>query len=412
VEQAGIWVLEIVRHVNLGQDLVRPTTQRLSGHRTITAYFNSNPDKALLGKATQRLMQTEGAGAPRSYTVVGSEWIASSVPPPRAEPGDSEAPRPIDPTLEANLADLKGQVVLLAAVQEGLLVRLARLESKIRQGGVRSRPTDELSEPALEGSPDSLPPDNLDGVEGAEAGSSPGNAEPWDASAAEMVPEAADHPPVESAPESAAAGATPATPAPAHSPNVVAPSEAAPGASSPGAAPPSAPGLVAEKPAEERREVALPPGSELGRCIALLLGGNVSAEDAPAFPVNRVTKDCYAAPIQDESARTVGLILLDLKATVFLGGTLMMVPKSELDQQIVAASPGEDSIAAAAEICNALAGAINGFEQQSVHIGPLEKFDFKSCSWVTDPVDRRDLLDSFGGRTAILSRRLHQAPIG
>jgi hypothetical protein len=413
VEEAGQWVLEVVRHVNLGQDLVRPTTQRLSGNRTITAYFNSNPERALLGKATQRLMQSESLGGSRSFTVVGNEWIATSIPPGPPDAGDNGSPGAIEPTVEGRLGDLKGQVLLLAAVQEGLLVRLARLETKLLHGGVPPRDSDQLSEPAYAGSPSSLDSDQLDaGAPRVSAGARRGS-EPRTTAEAETPAHTRSELSPDSGRDAGAAGGSPPGPPPSAAPAAVPPSAGAPGGSASGAAVPMTSAATAEaKPAEERRELSLPPSPELGRCIALLLGGNTTAEDAPPFPVNRVTKDCYAAPIQDEAGRTVGLILLDLRATVFLGGTLMMLPASELDQQLAACSPGEDSIAAAAEICNALAGAINGLEAQRVHVGAMEKFDFKSSSWVTDPVHRRDLLDNFGGRTVVLSRRLHQPPIG
>src|SRR5690349_22286468 len=89
---AGKWVLEVVRHVNVGQDLIRPTLQRFTGHRAIASYFKSNPDKALLGKATQRLLQLEFAGETKSFNVEGSEWIQNSILPPRGGALDSLVP--------------------------------------------------------------------------------------------------------------------------------------------------------------------------------------------------------------------------------------------------------------------------------------------------------------------------------
>ena len=153
--------------------------------------------------------------------------------------------------------------------------------------------------------------------------------------------------------------------------------------------------------------LALPSVGELAKCVALLIGGDVSArEAADEFPVNRTTRDCYAAALLDDNEQTVGMILMDLKAAVYLGGTLMMLPKSELESQLRAHTPGEDSIAASAEICNALAGAINGAQDQHVRVGALGKFEFKSWSWAAQPAERRDLEDSFGGRTVVLARPL------
>jgi hypothetical protein len=154
-----------------------------------------------------------------------------------------------------------------------------------------------------------------------------------------------------------------------------------------------------------RSLLTLPPIHELAKCVALLIGGDVSAkEGVPPLGVNRTTTNCYAAPILDDSDQCVGMILMDLKATVYLGGTLMMLPRSELDQQLRSFTPGEDSIAASAEICNALSGAINGFQNQHVRVGGLEKFELEGWRWATKPADRRDLEDSFGGRTALFTR--------
>jgi hypothetical protein len=158
--------------------------------------------------------------------------------------------------------------------------------------------------------------------------------------------------------------------------------------------------------------LTLPPIPELTKCVALLIGGDVTAKEADApLALNRTTRDCYVAGVLDDSDRVVGMILMDLKATVFLGGTLMMLPRGEIEQQLKALTPGEDSIAASAEICNALSGALNGSQEQHVRIGSLQKFEFKAWSWVSEPYERRDLEDSFGGRTVVMSRA-SQVPIG
>ena len=371
---AGKWVLEVVRHVNVGQDLIRPTMQRLTGHRAIASYFKNNPDKAALGKATHRLLQTEFGGETRSFNLEGSEWIANSTPPPRGGVLDSLVPGAELPTLEMDVSDLKAQVVVLTAVQEGLLTRLARLEARIAKGwvdGGASSTSNEAVRPA-KAHPKPAPPPPRESAPEFEEESPP---EPSDEEAELAAPESFDDNP----------GSEPL--------------------SAPEPAPPAAP--PPEAPAQTRLLLALPSVNELAKCVVLLIGGDVSAREATVeLPVNRTTRDCYAAALLDDSEQTVGVILMDLKAAVYLGGTLMMLPKSELESQLRALTPGEDSIAASAEICNALAGAINGAQDQHVRVGALGKFDFKSWSWVAQPADRRDLEDSFGGRTAVLSRPL------
>jgi hypothetical protein len=375
LQQAGKWVMEVVRHVNVGHDLIRPTTQRLTGQRAIATYFKNNPDKALLAKATQRLMQSELGTEPRSYNVEGGEWIANSSPPPRQEALDSYRAPPDPPTLETEVAELKAQVVMLTAVQEGLLHRLARLETKFAEGSFVAAPV------ARPGRVDQPLPEADAELEDS------GSASAWDEGGSDE-PDADGSAPV-------------ASNAPIGEPA----SEPAIGAGAP--APDSAPEAPPEQPgAPQRLLLTLPPIPDLAKCISLLVGGDMSAKEAEPLAVNRTIRDCYASAVLDDNDQTVGLILMDLRATVYLGGTLMMLPKSELEQQLKAVSPGEDSIAASAEICNALSGAINGAQDQHVRVGRLEKFEFKNWSWVTEPADRRDLEDSFGGRTVVFSRPL------
>lgn len=378
---AGKWVLEVVRHVSLGKDLIRPTTQRLVGQRAIASYFKSNPDKATLGKATLRLIQVEALDEWRSYTAEGSDWVANSTP-PRGNDSGSYGP-PSRPVLEALVTELEARVVVLSAMQEGLLARLARVEAKlargtfsedVRGGGARA----ELRPGSSEALDEAAPMDAAGYEHGADAPYSLGAEGDFEAAAAG-----------ERADESSAADES---------------------WDRGGEAPPSEP--VFERPPPPppppppaRVQLALPPVSELAKCVMLLVGGDVSVKTAEVpSSVNRTTRDCYAASILDDSDQTVGMILMDLRAAAFLGGTLMMLPRAEIEQQLLAFSPGEDSIAAAAEICNALAGAINGSQDQHVRIGRLEKFEFKTWSWVTNAAERRDMEDNFGGRTVLFSR--------
>ena len=96
---------------------------------------------------------------------------------------------------------------------------------------------------------------------------------------------------------------------------------------------------------------------------------------------------------------------MDLRATVFLGGTLMMQPRDQLEQQFAAAKPEQDSIAASAEICNALSGAVNAAQSRyHVRTSGLSAFALDQYDWAPTPAARRDLQDSFGGLTTVLSR--------
>lgn len=354
-------MLEVVRHVNIGHDLVRPTTECLTGNRMISTYFKSNPDQEALGRGALKLMQMASTDGPRSYSAVGAEWVSGSLP-----PGGPDAQDEDGPNLQTQLDALNMRVTALVALQEGLLVRLARLETRIAEGGVSdngTRRTGVHQPPAREAAPVRERP----------------------------------APPSEAAPAFKAAAASPPEPE----------AEADSAAAEPAADEP-APMRASREPVDQRArpkvELELPPVAELSKCISLLVGNGVSVEAAEELAVGPELEHCYAALIEDESGEALGLILMDLRATVFLGGSLMMQPSEQLEQQFAAASPEQDSIAASAEICNALSSAINAAQERyHVRTCPLEKLDLARHPWATEVATRRDLGDSFGGRVAVLS---------
>ena len=385
--------------MNVGQDVIRPTTERLTGHRVIASYFDSNPDKEPLGRATLRLIQTEPSASARSYSAVGSEWIINSTPPPRPEAEHDERARAAAPTLETQLGALKAQVVLLTAVQEGLLVRLARLEAKFGADGERSGGDRRTGERRRSGGA------SFEAAEQFEDSSRAGRREraPEERQDADAEPrEEGRAQPQRAAARGEPVGAEPATSEPDEenlSEDEPA-SEAEPGSDSTDA--------IADEPEEAlpTPDLVLPPVVDLARCMALLIGGDVSAVEAEPFAITRATKDCYCSAILNDADEVVGMILMDLRATVFLGGTLMMLPRGELEQQLKRVSPGEDSVAASAEVCNALSGSMNDAQNTHIRTGALEKFEHRAWDWIANPAERRDLQDSFGGRTVVFSRRL------
>jgi hypothetical protein len=83
----------------------------------------------------------------------------------------------------------------------------------------------------------------------------------------------------------------------------------------------------------------------------------------------------------------------------------MMQPAEQLEQQFASAAPEPDSIAASAEICNALCAAVNAAQSRyHVRATPLARLDTARYDWLDAVVTRRDLKDSFGGHTTLLAR--------
>lgn len=347
-------MLEVVRHVNIGNDLVRPTTECLSGNRLITSYFKSNPDHEPLGRMALKLMQSPG-GDGRSYSAVGTEWVSGSLFPGRsdADGGGRERAQQV----EAQLTALRQRVKTLVRLQEQLLLRLARLELRAREADA--------------GGPAPAP---ADGAEAAYAVTPSAGAEAAVRAVAVEVAPNIRHAPL---PDPAAPGPSPRL---SQSP------------------------IALDARARPLAALELPVVGELCKCISLLVGSGLMVDEGEPLPGSAL-ESAFAASIETDSGEQVGLIVMDLRATVFLGGSLMMQPAEQLEQQFASASPEPDSIAASAEICNALSSAINAAQSRyHVRATALVALEPARYDWLVDVVSRRDLKDSFGGHTALLAR--------
>jgi hypothetical protein len=113
----------------------------------------------------------------------------------------------------------------------------------------------------------------------------------------------------------------------------------------------------------------------------------------------------YASALRDEKGEIGAAVVFDLRATVFLGGTLMMTPEPDLQAQITARTPAEDSFEASLEVCHALANAINKVaDNPRLQAEKLALLELDALPWVDEALARVDLTDSLDGRTVVLAR--------
>lgn len=166
---------------------------------------------------------------------------------------------------------------------------------------------------------------------------------------------------------------------------------------------------VQEEPADpeaaELPKLRLPRAQEFIRCIEQLIGSDVTArESASPLDVTGGGK-FYVSQLIDDSDRLVGGIIMDLQATVFLGGTLLMVPEAELNSQVRSRAPSEDSVAASSEVCNALSGSLNNVPDNAhVRTKYLEVLNLAELPWLKKPRVQMTLEDSFGGQVLVVCR--------
>jgi hypothetical protein len=164
--------------------------------------------------------------------------------------------------------------------------------------------------------------------------------------------------------------------------------------------------IAVEAPTTDFQPFELPPADDLIRCIEQLIGSDVSAQELPNPVRVPEPKDGYfIAMLIDDKDVEVGAICLDLKATVFLGGTLLMVPESELTSQVRAKKASEDSIAASNEVCNALSASVNNVPgNPHVRTTFLALLTAETGPWLQSARAQLGLTDTLGGKVVVVAR--------
>lgn len=346
LHRQGQWTLEVVRQVAVDRSVYRPQTQQIEGPDFILKYLERNAQFRGLANSAGLLLRTPFGENNKSFDAVNGEWVPSVL-----------APSYLDQLKrrQRNNALEKQRVQLLSVQTECLRLRhshaqlLRRVEDLERMlaGGAQVSPA-HLANPA----------------------SRAADAQPAEAHAS--APQAP-------ALESAAA--------------VVAPAE-------------SASEVSAKEEAEPRAftPIKLPPSSDFIRCIEQLIGGDVTAKEVTE-PLDVSQASHWLSTIVDEHDNEVGAVIMNIQATVSLGGTLLMIPEDELKAQVASMKPSEDSLAASSEVCNALTGSVNSLDgNPSIRSNFMEPADLAKHGWLAKPSLTITLHDSFGGKTAVLAR--------
>ena len=130
----------------------------------------------------------------------------------------------------------------------------------------------------------------------------------------------------------------------------------------------------------------------------------VTLAESEGWAFDQVEKG-YLAPLKDDKGEVVGILAMDLEATIRLAGGMLMEPKEELDSQVEDESPSEDIIDAAGEVLNTLTSSVNKVSGNThVRSGGLEPLSVSSYPWLLRPRVRGDFRCSVGGRVVIIGR--------
>ena len=100
------------------------------------------------------------------------------------------------------------------------------------------------------------------------------------------------------------------------------------------------------------------------------------------------------ALLLDDDGEPQGAVLADVAATVYLGGSLIMIPAGAQQDQVAADAPAEAVLDAMAEVVNILRGSINAVPgNPHVSPGPLSSLPELTAAhpWLVEPTARLDL---------------------
>lgn len=146
----------------------------------------------------------------------------------------------------------------------------------------------------------------------------------------------------------------------------------------------------------------MPKAEEFVRCLEQLVGGDLTAKESSKSLEIDGHSHLYGAPLLDPAGQVVGGIAMDVTAVVNLGGTLLMIPESELRPMVAAGDASEDCLAASAELCNSFGNRVaDEPANPQLKTEMLVPFDADSLGWMSRAETTLTLLDSAGGMTMI-----------
>jgi hypothetical protein len=145
--------------------------------------------------------------------------------------------------------------------------------------------------------------------------------------------------------------------------------------------------------------LVIPRPEDVGKVLAILVGRRAPvAKVLPAkMPKLPLLKNCYAATLLSDDDQVQGAIIADLAATVYLGGSLMMLPPGALTEQVRTRKVSEEVADAISEVFNNLTGSLNDIPKNPhLRSSSAEIFDLKSeaFAWLASAAQRQDFVCS------------------
>ncbi|MFK7985290.1 MAG: hypothetical protein AB8I08_04595 [Sandaracinaceae bacterium] len=381
--RGGDWELELERFDRMSGALYRPKHLAVIGPAAIREALTSLTSSHAFCEAVERVM-AEAHDSDVIYEVAGEGLRVVSA-------------------MEERVSSIESAKRLVAAELEvaQLRARVARLEQAfagLRRGGFApsgahgSAPHPQPSAPPRGRDDGAHPAASAPGPNPGAANSGAANSGAANEASPAAPSPMASNPPSDSA---SASDASPLGGAPAEEENA----DPQPvGSEAAGASPPES--AASDEP-EVEPAAAIPSSGDLSRILEGLLGAPVPLTEAEA-PLS-IDGSCYGCMLLDDDDQIVGAFVADLKATVMLGGTLMMIPDNVLEECLEAGEPTEDMLEAMSEVLNVSSRAFNDVPgNPHVRTEVLALLDLEAHPWLPNPVARTDHAEPNGGTLSMV----------
>jgi hypothetical protein len=153
--------------------------------------------------------------------------------------------------------------------------------------------------------------------------------------------------------------------------------------------------------------MALPPASDVIAAIAELFGGDpgLLKEDTPLPDSALELAALYAGRFVDDDGNDLGALLGELKLVAHIGGKLMGLPTTVIDEQARTGLLNEQVLAAMSEVVNTLSATINELPKNPhVRATPVEPFPPDRLHWTANARHTVVLAKSRVGTLWLLAR--------
>ncbi len=149
--------------------------------------------------------------------------------------------------------------------------------------------------------------------------------------------------------------------------------------------------------------MAFPTAAVYSKALATLIGEEMPLREDSASPDVREGV-FYMTELLGDDDEVIGAMVADLAATVFQGGTLMMLGPEAIQEMARDKDPSEDVVETMKEVLNVQSRCFNEVKDNPhIRIGEFRLVE-PSDDWLWAPAHRLTFVDSFGGRTLLLSK--------